>query len=126
MAVSIAVKLRTTTLALATFLLVAVFALDHRAGSQFDLWLMYILPIGLVSIVLGPLYGYVIAIVATGLLLLDSVFAGDVYGSVAALLFARVSILLAYLLFVFLIGLARGSISDNRHLRDSQLPPGRE
>mgnify|MGYP000627317879 CR=1 FL=1 len=44
-------KLSRITLLLAAVLLFAVFALDGAAGRGFDLWLIDVVPIGLVSVV---------------------------------------------------------------------------
>ena len=120
------VKVPHATLLLGVVLLLAVFALDSAVGRELDLWLVYVIPIGLVSIVLGPRYGYLVACVATGLLLLESYLFGNAHNSVAALVFDRTSEFLAYLLFTFLIGIARNNPSGPGQASDSQLPPAHE
>ena len=107
MALFKAVNLRITILFLAAMLMLGVFALDYRAGRGFDLWLLYVVPLGLVSVVLGPRYGYATALVATALLFLSGYLLGNPYDSTIAFVLDRGSEGIAYLLFAFLIGVAR-------------------
>ena len=105
-------KLRILILRLAALLMAVIFALDYAVGRDFDLWLLYLVPISLASVVLGPRYGYGCALAATGLLLLGDSVVGSRYASGAALALDRASESIAYLLLVFLIGVVRTSISS--------------
>ena len=107
------------TLLISALLMAGVFALDQAAGRDFDLWLLYVAPIALNSLVLGTRYGYGAALAATGLLFLTGYWGNNPFASYAAFAFDRACEGLAYLLLVFLIGAARtkfvGSDSPPNH-----------
>ena len=73
------------------FLTAGIFALDYAAGREFDLWLLYVLPVGLASVVIGPRYGFSFAAIATGLLFLVGYLLGNTYTSITAFLLDRAS-----------------------------------
>lgn len=62
-------SLRNTTLAIAIAMMGGIFMLDYATGREIDLGLLYLVPIGLASFVLGARYGYALTL-AAGLLLL--------------------------------------------------------
>ena len=99
--------LRKATLLISALLMAGVFALDQAAGRDFDLWLLYVAPIALTSVVVGPRYGYGVALAATGLLFLTGYLGDNPYATYAAFVFDRVCEGLAYLLLVFLMGATR-------------------
>lgn len=99
--------LRNSILLVAVILLAGIFALDYAVGREFDLWLLYVLPVGLASVVLGPRYGFVVAAIATSLLFLGGYLLGNPYASLAAFLLDRASEGCALFLLAYLIGLAR-------------------
>ena len=114
-------SLRLLTLTAAALLMAGVFALDYAAGRDFDLWLLYILPIALAAFVLGPRHGYLMSMAATALLFLSGYLLGNPYGSTLAFMVDRGSEGLVYLLISYLIGAARVAIAD----ADMPPPPPR-
>ena len=105
--------LRNSILLVAGILTAGIFALDYAAGREFDLWLLYVLPVGLASVVIGPRYGFGFAAIATGLLFLGGYLLGNPFTSIAAFLLDRASNGCALFLLAYLIGLARTGIASN-------------
>ena len=105
--------LRNSTLLVAAILMAGIFALDYAVGREIDLWLLYVIPVGVASLVIGPRYGYVLAGIATGLLYLSGYLLGNPYTTTAAFVFDRTSEGVAFFLLAYLIGLARIGVAGS-------------
>ena len=105
--------LRNSILLVTGLLMTAIFALDYAVGREFDLWLLYVLPVEIASLVLGPRHGFGVAAIATGLLFLGDYLLGNPYPSIAAFLLDNASNGWALFLLAYLIGLARIGVASS-------------
>lgn len=105
--------LRNSILLVTGLLMTGIFTLDHAVGREFDLWLLYVAPVGLASVVLGPRYGFGVAAIATSLLFLAGYLLGNPYSSLAAFILDRASEGCAFFLLAYLIGQARIGIASS-------------
>ena len=99
---------RTPILIAIAILFIGVFGLDYSAGRELNLWLLYIVPIALGTFAMGPRSGVVMSCLAGALLCLNGYLLRNPYSSDFAFLVDRASDVVAYLLIVSLIGVARG------------------
>ena len=100
-------SLRNATLAIAIAMMGGIFMLDYATGRDIDLWLLYLVPIGLVSFVLGARYGYALTLVAALLLLATSGLYNHALPTIRAFLSERGTEATVYVVCVYLLGLLR-------------------
>ncbi len=101
------VSIKTLIISIVAVMMAGVYALDFAAGREFNLWLLYLLPIALGTFSLGSGAGYALCALATLLLLLNGQLLGNPFPSTGAFLFDRFSSAMTYALVTFLIGLGR-------------------
>ncbi len=99
--------LRNATLAIAIVMMGGIAMLDYAAGHEVDLWLLYLVPIGLVSFVLGARYGYAMTLAAALLLLVTSRLHAPDWPTIGAFLSERGTETTVYVVSVYLLGLLR-------------------
>jgi hypothetical protein len=98
---------RTLTLLAVALLFAGVFALDHLAGRELNMWLLYVFPISLGTFILGTRAGMVLSGIACLLLFLNGHLLGNPYSSTLPYVFDRCSDLVAYILITALMGVLR-------------------
>ena len=81
--------------------------LDYASGPAFDLWLLYLVPIGLASFVLGAGYGYALALLAGALQFLTSGLPGSAYPSIATFVDKHGAAASVYVVCAYVIGMIR-------------------
>ena len=104
-------SLRNTTLAITFALLAGIFMLDCATGRDFNLWFVYLLPVGFASFVLGARYGYGVTL-ATALLLLATTGIYDrAIPTIRDFISIRGTEATVFVICVYLIGLMRLAIA---------------
>lgn len=91
-------------------LMVLVWAADYLAGRDLTLWVLYLVPIGLIAFVLGTTSGLVYSVLALALLCVNGLLLGNPYASIGALVLERVSDCIAYIVLAVLVSALRGSL----------------
>lgn len=81
--------------------------LDYASGPAFNLWLLYLVPIGLASFVLGAGYGYALALLAGALQFLTSGLPGSAYPSIATFVGEHGAAASVYVVCAYVIGVIR-------------------
>jgi len=105
-------SLRNATLIIAIALMGGIFMLDYATGRDIDLWLLYLVPIGLVSFVLGARYGYAVTLAAAMLLLATTWMYNHAMPTILAFLSERGTEATVYVIAVYLIGILRLAVAD--------------
>jgi uncharacterized membrane protein len=100
-------SLRNTALAIAIAMMGGIFMLDFATGREIDLWLLYLVPIGLASFVLGARYGYALTLAAGLLLLATNGLYQHALPTLSAFLSERGTEATVYVVCVYMIGLLR-------------------
>jgi len=100
-------SLRIVTLVIALALMGGIFIVDYAIGRQMDLWLLYLIPIGLASFVLGARYGYALTLATALLLLATSFLHQHAFPSLSTFLAERGTEATVYVVSVYIIGLVR-------------------
>ena len=99
--------LRKSVLALAIALTGCVCMLDYVSDLAFDLWLLYLVPIGLASFVLGARFGYALALLAGAWQFLTSGLPGSAYPSITTFVGEHGAAASAYVVCAYVIGVMR-------------------
>jgi len=100
-------SLRIVTLVVASALMGGNFIVDCATGREVDLWLLYLIPIGLASFVLGARYGYALTLAAALLLVATRVLQQHAFPSLSTFLTERGTEATVYVVSVYIIGLVR-------------------
>lgn len=98
---------RNTVLALAIALMGCVCMLDYASGPAADMWLLYLVPIGVASFVLGARYGYALTLLAGVLQFLTSGVPGGAYPSIATFVSEHGAAASVYVVCAYVIGVVR-------------------
>lgn len=81
--------------------------LDYASGPAFDLWLLYLAPIGLASFVLGARFGYALALLAGVLQFLSGGLPGSAYPSITTFVGEHGAAASVYVVCAYVIGVIR-------------------
>lgn len=100
--------------ALAIFLVVAIALVDRATAVGMSFSLFYVVPLGIVIFAVSPAWGYVAALVCTGLWFGNSLLGGRKYESVFLMVWSLSMRLGNYLLIAFVLGRLRGLLLQAR------------
>ena len=105
-------RLRILVLSIVIVLMTLVFTLDYSVGREFNMWLLYLVPIATGTFALGSGFGYALCAMATALLFLSGYLLGNPFESVAAYAFDRFCNASMYVFATYLIGAIRVAIGS--------------
>ena len=105
--------------ATAIALMGGVLTLDYVTGRDIDLWLLYVIPIGIVSLLLGARFGYALTFLAAAFLFVTTMLFGIHYPSITAFASDRGIEALVFLVCAYLIGAIRRKIADSESSLDA-------
>ena len=117
------VKIKTATSCLCLALVGFIGLLDYQAGAELNLWLLYLAPIALGTMVLGVHTGYALSILCASLLFLNGFLLGNPFHTIFAFLVDRASASTVYIVVTFLTGIARAAMSSSDAQRSSEGAP---
>jgi|GEM_PF-3290023 len=98
---------RITFLVLVAALMGCLCMLDVASGPGSEMWLLYLVPIGVASFVLGARYGYALTLLAGVLQFLTSGVPGSAYPSIAVFVSDHGAAASVYVVVAFVIGVMR-------------------
>ena len=110
--------LRMSVFLIAFVAALGIFGLDFYFGREIDLWFLYIIPIGIVCLILGARTGYWMVALTVGLLFLDGYLLGNPYSTLLAFLIDRLSEGAMFAFVVYLIDRLNIPLEDDlKHRR---------